>query len=331
MRKSVIWLIIGLVLGGSIPANAATKSTTPATKYRYATNRAPYYMKSTSTYYRSVWSSARTAWTKSKAFTWTQKKSAATKSYTTSVSKTSGIWASATGIAYVGKSFDQNGAQTGAGMYLNRAILNKYKYTKKQRINVATHEMGHALGLNHNAVGSVSVMNPTNRRHTIAACDTRGVKAVYKTPLTAKLTTMTAAAKPEMVVDHNTDYNGQSGLTALKKAAPVIVEGEVVKSVSHHKAPKNYYTTQTLTVDHAFKGKIGKTITFTQAGTTSMAVADSEILHKGEEVLVMLAKDPTGNYYAINDGQGLFIETDHATHLFEHVSDHAMYKESALH
>ena len=64
-----------------------------------------------------------------------------------------------------------------------------------------------------------------------------------------------------------------------------------------------------------------------------MAVTDSEVLHQGEEVVVMLAKNGAGNYYVINDGQGMFVDThtSNSHELFEHVSDHNIYTEDMLH
>lgn len=333
MQKSIIVATLGLTLFGGISASAATKNPTPANKYRYAAKKASYYNKSTSTYYRSIWTNARKAWNKTKAFKWSATKNKKSRSFTTSVAKNSGIWTNATGMAYNGMSFDKKGNQTGAAMYLNRTILKKYSYTKKQRTNVAIHEMGHALGLAHNNRGSLSVMNPANRTYVIRAVDTRGAKKVYSTPASTK-STLAAAAKPQLTVDHLKDYsNGITGVEHLKQDATTIVEGTITRSVGHHQAPKNYYTTQTLTITDHFKGSHPRSLTFTQGGTTHMAVTDSQVLRQGETVIVMLAKNPQGNYYVINDGQGMFIDThtSNGHELFEHVSDHVIYTEDMLH
>ncbi|WP_125583382.1 matrixin family metalloprotease [Levilactobacillus cerevisiae] len=333
MQKSVMFVTTCLALLMGVSARAATKNPTPANKYRYAAKKAAYYNKSTSAYYRSIWTSARNAWNKSKSFKWSPTKNRKSRTFTTSVSRTTGIWTNATGMAYNGMSFDQNGRQTGAAMYLNRAILKKYKYNKKQRTNVAIHEMGHALGLGHNSAGSVSVMNPANRDYALRNVDIKGAQKIYRTTTNTK-STLAAAAQPTLTVDHLKDYsNGIYGVEALRKDAGTIVEGTITKSVGHHKAPKNYYTTQTLRVIEHFKGLSGKTVTFTQGGTTAMAVTDSKVLHHGEDVVVMLAKNAQGNDYIINDGQGMFIDThtSNGHELFEHVSDHKIYTEDMLH
>lgn len=334
MRKSVVLFASYLALLTSLPAAAATKNPTPISKYRYVSKKASYYNKSTSAYYRSIWTAARKAWNKSKAFKWSTTKNKKSRTFTTTVSKASGIWINATGMAYNGMSFDKAGHQTGSAMYLNRSVLKKYKYNKKQRTNVAIHEMGHALGLSHNAKGSVSVMNPANRVQPLRNVDIRGVKKAYSTPVTPRKA-LASAAKPSLSVDHIKDYsNSIYGVEGLVHDAGTIVEGTITKSVGHHKAPKNYYTTQTLKVSDKFKGAAaGTTVTFTQGGTTQMAVTDSEVLHPGEDVLVMLGKSAAGNYYVINDGQGMFLDThtSNGHELFEHVSDHTIYTEDMLH
>lgn len=333
MQKSLLLLTGCLALLGGVSAQAATKNPTPANKYRYAAKKAAYYNKSTSTYYRSIWTTARKTWNASKAFTWSTTTNKKSRSFTTTVAKNTGIWTNATGMAYNGMSFDQNGNQTGAAMYLNRSVLKKFRYTKKQRTNVAIHEMGHALGLKHNNKGSVSVMNPSNRVHGLRNVDIRGAKKVYATPASTSKA-LASAAKPSLTVDHLKDYsNNITGVEQLVHDAGTIVEGTITKSVPHHRAPKNYYTTQTIRIADKFKGQTGQTLTFTQGGTPAMAVTDSVVLYPGETVVVMLGRHANGQYYAINDGQGLFLDThtNNGHELFEHVSDHVLYTEEMLH
>lgn len=333
MKKRLSIALSCFVLLSYLPVNAATRRITPANKFRYMTKKASYYNKSTSTYYRSIWTNARKAWNGSKTFKWSTTKNKKSRSFTTSVNRNSGIWTNATGMTYNGLAVNRQGVQTGAGMYLNRTVLTKYHYTKKQRTNVAIHEMGHALGLAHNDGGSVSAMNLANRTYALRNCDIRGAKQIYASAATTTKTLATAA-QSTLTVDHLKDYdNGITGVEQLKKSAPIIVEGHITKSVNHHKAPKNYYTTQTLAIDKAFKGNVGATLTFTQGGTTHMAVTASEILPQHQTIIVMLAKNTHGTYYVINDGQGMFVDTytNNGNELFDHVSDHAIYTEAMLH
>lgn len=89
-------------------------------------------------------------------------------------------------MSIAGKTNTQYNKSTGQiisnQVLLNRAVLTAYGYSKSERVNVAEHELGHALGLAHNEPDSISVMNPANRSYSIQDCDVRGMNAIYSTP-----------------------------------------------------------------------------------------------------------------------------------------------------
>ena len=67
----------------------------------------------------------------------------------------------------------------GAKSYIYRNVADHFHYSKQERTNVAEHELGHALGLEHN-VGRSSVMYYATRDQSVAKPDFNGLKQSYR-------------------------------------------------------------------------------------------------------------------------------------------------------
>lgn len=182
--KNVLTVIafLGMLFFGEMfqyDAFAATKATTPMNEWKYAKKTANYEVKSTSKKYKDIWAAATDGWC-DKGFTWTQKDSSKTVLNTYADS-------SEEGLRIAGKCVTTYRISDGYikknKVWLNRAALDKYNYSTDERICVAEHELGHALGLAHNNVGSISVMNPSNRNYHIKECDVKGMKKRYSTAI----------------------------------------------------------------------------------------------------------------------------------------------------
>lgn len=227
LKKAIVGLAIlpctaiVLMAAGSSPAQASetylgpidsnlalasatsTASTTPMKPWRYAKKTAHYEVIAKSEKYKSVWSTADSEWSK-KGFNWVEADSSKTTVSTYSDD-------SKKGLELAGKCDTEyrsaDGHIVSNKVRLNRAVFNKYDYSKREIINVAEHELGHALGLAHNKKNSVSVMNPSNRSYGIQACDVRGMEKRYSTEVsgdssdpdaTVTVTTYVRAVKPAL-------------------------------------------------------------------------------------------------------------------------------------
>lgn len=160
-------------------ALASTKATTPMNGWRYAKKTANYQVKSTSEKYKNIWASATSGWV-NKGFNWTKKSSSKTILNTYEDSSKEGLTVAGKCETRYRKS---DGHIIKNKVWLNRAALDKYNYSTDERVCVAEHELGHALGLAHNNAGSTSVMNPSNKKYHIKNCDVKGMEKRYSTAI----------------------------------------------------------------------------------------------------------------------------------------------------
>ncbi|WP_261810968.1 matrixin family metalloprotease [Levilactobacillus humaensis] len=141
-----------------------------------------YKTASTSSYYKGVWKNAVKRWNKVGVVQLRAAKSGEKADITLTSSKSlstkSGKLAGYTNYSYLKKS-DNNNEIVSATSTLNRSLLSKYKYSKNQRTNVATHEIGHAIGLSHSK-SEDSVMYASDRYASIDHQDKVGLQSAYE-------------------------------------------------------------------------------------------------------------------------------------------------------
>lgn len=178
-KRILVVSMVTVMMSSSLTAYGKTKEVTPMNGWRYAKKTANYQVNSTSQKYKNIWSKATGKWI-DKGFKWTKKDSSKTTVLSYEDDSASGLKIA----GYCNTSYRiSDGHIKKNKIMLNRAVFKKYDYTDEQIINVAEHELGHALGLAHNNAGSVSVMNPANRYYTIQQCDVKGMNKRYSTAI----------------------------------------------------------------------------------------------------------------------------------------------------
>lgn len=293
LKKIAAALLVGISL--PVGASAATLSTTPNHTWRYSKRSAWYQDRSKSSYYRQIWNRANTIWSK-KGFNWKR---------TTKKVKTTVTTVASTNQQWVGLTWTRNPSGHYIGenkIELNRTLLSQMKYTKAQRVNVAKHELGHALGLNHNTDSSISVMNPANRYHSVRSCDVAGMKHLYSQKYVSGGITrysVTSLLKPNAV---SFDYpDGVIGNPQrLRQQAPVIITAQV-QSVTD---ADRYFSWVTLRNVKSVKGKFNPHAKLKVAGN-SHTLASGQPLKAGERVELGLTKVDK-HYELVANEYGIF-------------------------
>ncbi|WP_343031854.1 matrixin family metalloprotease [Secundilactobacillus folii] len=158
----------------------------------------------TGAYYTSVWERAINVWNSKRVFKFTIVKGPAQITIVPAQSDENSLIAKDyVGVAYV--DHDATKRIISVRLHLVHTLLKKYAYTTSQRVNVAEHELGHAMGLAHNPIKQ-SVMYKSTRYVSVQPVDVANVRYLYSLPpaqyfINTAQTSSTVNANKDIVTD----------------------------------------------------------------------------------------------------------------------------------
>ncbi|GHP13439.1 hypothetical protein YK48G_08640 [Lentilactobacillus fungorum] len=175
-KQSTVMVIflLSFFLGVFFPAIQALAAVpvTPHGTARFETNTATINITQNSAVNRRIWTQAIQAWNRTGAFNFI---------ITTTAADISAQADTKLGVNYTGMTFitiNQQGYLDHVDAEINPQAFKVYRYSKFEMVNVAEHELGHSIGLNHNP-NRASVMYAANRYYGIQAVDIAGVNQFY--------------------------------------------------------------------------------------------------------------------------------------------------------
>lgn len=327
MSKKLLLLISTalLTLSISVPTLAAT--TTEGATW-YSSNQIVQ-VDGTNSYYKSRWDQGMANWI---ATTKLILQEGTNSSFTAGISNNSAAtWDGITNYSTVSGKF------VSVKSYINTYYTNQTRYTMDIINGIATHEMGHAMGLGHATSGDKSVMVPATfsstgtllrTYNTPQTQDINVMNSLYANisssstlsmPSDVKETLESNSVKKENVIVTDPSwaiaYEDEKDLSSY---ADLVVEGDVTSdstySYSKDTDYSSYYTDTEISIKNILKGDkalLNKNITISQMGGQSENVqvisTDTTPVKKNQHLMLFLKK-VGDKYILINEDESIFVK-----------------------
>lgn len=312
---------------------------TPVTGYSWSSRNITYQNNGSNDYYKNIWTKARDEWNLS-TDVFLQ---AGTNSKFTAGNK------SDSGVTWDGRAEWTFSIITGhystMKTWVNTYYTTQSQYKTTNVEGIATHEFGHALGLDHAPFGNPTVMTPNtferNSSGTLidgrpnkspTSWDINTINVLYDNNFAKSQSDEPLLDIPENVlqkaqttqkdlkINHYSWAIGYSTIEARAYDADLIVSGVVKNKLSpfikNDGETEEAFFQSEIAIENVFKGDVskGELITLRQiGGETETAIIYHENtteLREGTEVILYLKKIDNNVYIPINEDESIFIKQD---------------------